>query len=88
MDVIDRIQELMLSSGIENAKAADAAQKIKSEFGGDAIYIPKKCSVDRSAIMNDIRSGISKNEFCSRYRMSKVTYYRMLHKLRRAKNEF
>lgn len=75
MDALDRIKDLMMSSGIEANKADEVSRKIKHEFGGEAFYIPKKPG--RAVISDAIRRNISYREICARYGVSLATVYRI-----------
>lgn len=81
MDVIDRINDLMLENGIDPSCAVKIANSIRYEFCGDFLYVPKKSEAkkeeDKRRINNDIRSNIPCDIIAKRHGVSINTVYRM-----------
>lgn len=58
--------------------ACGMARWIAPRAGGDVLYVPKACEIDRAARNAAIRrefNGRNRDEICARYRVSKSTFY-------------
>lgn len=82
MDVIDRMSEVMQECGIDSGKAIAVSETIRREFSGTQIYVPKKADAVRDRMIDDVKRNIPIAEIKKRYKVSGMTVYRMMHKLR------
>lgn len=83
MDVIDRVKQLIVENGLDQEKASKIESVIRFEYGGELVYFPKKSETIKESIFKDLKNGASENDIIRKFRVSKITAYRMMRKVKR-----
>ena len=82
MDVIDRLNQIILSNNISADTAKKISESIRYEYQGSLVYIPKRSEQQKERIQNELRSGAYYKTVAGKYRISERTALRWLHKVR------
>lgn len=85
MDVIDRFNDVMIASGIDQISAERISESVRREFCGGLIYVPKRSEAQKERIADDIRNNIPHEKIAKKYSISKITVYRMMRKIRESR---
>ena len=83
MDLIDRLNDVMVANGIDPDRAVKISESIRREYCGGLIYVPKKSCAERERIAEDIRNNVPHEKIAKKYSISKITVYRMMRKIRK-----
>ena len=82
MDVIDRLDCLLIEQGVDELAAHRISGMMRQEYCGGLIYVPKKSEAIREQIFDEIRQHVPRDKIVKRYGISKTTVYRMTEKIK------
>ena len=82
MDVIDRIEDVLVENGVSIDKASNICVYLRNEYAGDMIYVPKRSSASKIAIFEDLKTNGNFRFLAKKHNVSVMTISRMYKKLR------
>jgi len=85
MDVIDRINEILVENGVLPANAKKIANSVRHEYGGEMVYVPKRSPTYKEALIRDLKTSGNFKLLAKEHRVHYNTVRRMAKKLRRKK---
>jgi DNA invertase Pin-like site-specific DNA recombinase len=79
-DIIEIIMQMAQAVGLDAAAAVQIEQRVRAEYGGLRVRIPKKkkhlSPEQREQLFRDGLSNMSTNEITEKYRIDRATLYR------------